>query len=79
MLTSLHLFLESFALLIMFQLGIISSELLVTWRTDKNWMRCIGRCYIELMTSLAFYILLIISNEQYDFCRAAWQVAGTGG
>ena len=79
MITSLHLFLDSLALLIMFQLGLITSELIITWRTDKNWLRCIGRCYIELATSLAFYALLIFSNEQYDFCHAVWLEIGLGG
>lgn len=79
MLTSLHVFLELLALLVMFQLGLITSELLVTWRTDKKWLACIGRCYTELFTSIALFILLIVSNESYDFCRATWEHAGLGG
>ena len=79
MLTSMHLFLELLALLVMFQLGLITSEIIITWRTDKNWLRCIGRCYIELLTSFAFFIMIIVSNEQYDFCHVVWQEIGLGG
>lgn len=77
--TGLHVFLELTALLIVFQLGLISSELLTCWRTDRNWLRCIGRCYIELLTSTAFFILLVLSNEHYDFCNVRWVEIGLGG
>lgn len=79
MITSFQLFLELAMLLLVFQLGLITSELLTCWRTDKNWLRCIGRCYIELLTSTALFILLIAGNEHYDFCNVLWVEIGLGG